>query len=104
MSDFGLDLRTIEDMIDEEGRDNSGGGSGGGGRVILEVLDGTTDPEEWIELVATGNILVLDIAGDLEELAAEFAPAIRSEGGEVVHFRSFLIVTPPGVEVSTNRL
>ncbi len=100
MSEFGLDLRTIEDMIDDE----NVGTADSGGAVVLDILDGSTDDEEWVELVGQGNVLVLDIDGDLETLASGFAPKIQQAGGELVHFRSFLIVTPPGIAVNTERL
>ena len=100
MSDFGLDLRAVEDMIDEEEADEERPS----GRVILEILDGTTEPQEYIELVGAGNVLVLEIDGNLTELAAGFAPDIRDAGGRLVHFRSFLIVSPPGIEIDTERL
>lgn len=100
MSDFGLDLRAVENMMDEEGA----AGERPGGRVVLEILDGTTDPREYIELVGAGNVLVLEVDGDLNELAADFAPEIRDAGGRLVHFRSFLIVSPPGIEIDTERL
>jgi len=98
MTDFSLDLRSVEDEIedDEEGAF--------GGEVVLGVLDGTTDDERWTETVLAGNALVLAVEGEINELAAGFARAVRDEGGELVHFRGFLIVTPPGVSVNTDRL
>ena len=94
MGDFDLDLGAIErDMeLDDEAR------------IVLGVLDGTTSPVEWVEEIAGGNVLILNIAGDLNELAAGFAREIRDSGGSLVHFRDFLVVTPPGVEVDTERL
>lgn len=98
MSDYeGLDLQSVEEQLDEEENE-------GDTRVVLGVLDGTTAPEEWIELVATGAVLVLNVDGDLNELAAGFAREIKERGGQVTHFRGFLIVTPPGTGVDTGRL
>jgi len=97
MADFDLDLGAIEkDMVDEEnGKDR---------RVVLGMLDGETPPEEWIEVVGGGNVLVLSIEGRLDDLAAEFAPGIDEAGGSLVHFRDFLIVAPPAVSIDTDRL
>jgi hypothetical protein len=97
MADFDLDLGAIEkDMVDEEnGKDR---------RVVLGMLDGETPPEEWIEVVGGGNVLVLSIEGRLDDLAAEFAPEIDEAGGSLVHFRDFLIVAPPAVSIDTDRL
>jgi hypothetical protein len=93
-----LDLQTAEGELDAPSE------VGGGGRVVLGVLDGTDDPEEWVENVADGNVLVLNVDGDLNELAAGFARDVRDMGGELMHFRGFLVVTPPGVEIDTDRL
>jgi hypothetical protein len=98
MSDFdGLDLQSVEDELDR-------GDGGWSGRVVLGVLDGTTPPEEWVATVGSGAVLVLNVEGDLNELAAGFARDIREEGGELVHFREFLVVTPPGVGIDADRL
>jgi SepF-like predicted cell division protein (DUF552 family) len=101
MSEFDLDLRAVEEHV-TEAEDEEGGA--GGGRIVLDVLDGSTDDEEWIELIETGNVLVLNVAGDVNELAAGFAREVRDAGGELVHFRGFLIVAPPGIEVDRDRL
>ncbi|MFB6222406.1 MAG: DUF5779 family protein [Haloarcula sp.] len=99
MSDFeGLDLQAVEDQMDD-GSDGSGSS-----RVVLGVLDGTEPPEQWINTVESGSVLVLNVEGDLNELAAGFARPIRETGGELMHFRGFLIVTPPGVSIDANRL
>jgi len=99
MSDFeGLDLQSVEEEL-EDGDDG-----GGSSRVVLGFLDGSTDPGEWIEAVAEGSVLVLNVKGDLNELAAGFARDIKEAGGELMHFRGFLIVTPPGVDIDTDRL
>lgn len=98
MSDFNLDLRSVEDHLEDEDDEPFEG------RVVLGVLDGTTDPDEWLETVLGGNVLVLAVDGDVNELAAGFAREVRDEGGELVHFRGFLIVTPPGVEIDRERL
>lgn len=98
MSDFDLDLRTVEDQIDEDEE------SEGTGRVVLGVLDGTTDDAEWIRTVEEGKVLVLAVEGDVNERAAGFARDVRDSGGELVHFRGFLVVSPPGVAIDTDRL
>jgi hypothetical protein len=98
MGDFeGLDLQSVEDHLEE-------GEGGWSGRVVLGVLDGTSPPEEWIDAVDSGAVLVLDVEGDLNELAAGFARDVRDSGGELMHFRGFLVVTPPGVGIDTDRL
>ncbi|QLG48942.1 DUF5779 family protein [Natrinema halophilum] len=96
MSDFDLDLRAVEEHMDEE-LDLEGS-------IVLGVLDGTTPADEWIETISNGNVLVLNVDGDVNELAAGFAREIKESGGNLVHFRGFLLVTPPGVDVSTERL
>jgi hypothetical protein len=100
MTDFdGLDLQSVEHELDE--------GAGDGeraGRIVLGVLDGTTPPEDWIATVDSGATLVLNVEGDLNELAAGFARDIKEGGGELMHFRDFLIVTPPGVDIDADRL
>ncbi|WP_255168307.1 DUF5779 family protein [Natrononativus amylolyticus] len=96
MSDFDLDLRAVEEHIDEELELE--------GELVLGVLDGTNDPEEWLEAVASGNVLVLYVDGSVNELAAGFARDVKESGGSLVHFRGFLIVAPPGIDVNTDRL
>jgi len=95
VSDFDLDLQTAEGELDEPET---------GGRVVLGVLDGTTDDEEWIDHVADGDVLVLNVEGDLNELAAGFARDVRDMGGELMHFRDFLVISPPGRDIDTDRL
>ena len=98
MADFDLDLRSIEEHIeDADGVDR-------GGRIVLGILDGTTPAEDWIEAIDQGDVLVLDIQGELNELAAGFARQIKDDGGHLVRFRGFLIITPPGLAVDTSRL
>jgi hypothetical protein len=96
MSEFDLDLRNAEEQLDE--------GGDGGSEVVLGILDGDTDPSEWIRTVEDGNILVLNVEGDLNRLAAGFAREIRDAGGTLMRFRGFLVVTPPGVGIDTDRL
>lgn len=100
MGDFeGLDLQAVEKNLDASVED-----SDASARVILDVLDGSTAAEEWLELVATGAVLVLDVEGDLNELAAGFARDVREGGGDLMHFRGFLVVTPPEVDIDSDRL
>jgi hypothetical protein len=96
VSDFDLDLRNAEERL--EGTDD------GGSRVVLGVLDGSTEPAEWIDAVEAGRVLVLDVDGDLNRLAAGFAREVRDAGGTLMRFRGFLVVTPPGVGIDTDRL
>ena len=91
---FDLDLQTAEkemDFADDE-------------RIILGVLDGTTPVEERVAAIEHGNVLVLAIDGDLSELAVDLAPAVKKCGGNLVHFRKFLIVSPPDLEIDTTEL
>ena len=96
MSDFDLDLQAIESEIDDEG--------GVATRVVLGVLDGATPKSEWVTEIEEGGVLVLAVEGDLNRLAGGFARDVRELGGELIHFRQFLIVTPPGVSIDTDRL
>ncbi|ELY47428.1 DUF5779 family protein [Natronorubrum sulfidifaciens] len=96
MSDFDLDLRAVEEHIDEELEIE--------GSVVLGVLDGTTPAAEWLEVISKGNLLVLNVEGDVNELASGFARDVKESGGSLIHFRGFLLVAPPGVDVSTERL
>ena len=92
---FGLDLQDVErEMTPEEFE----------GNVVLGVLDGGTPPGDWLEEIAAGNVLVLAIEGDLNDLATGFAGEVKEGGGNLVHFRDFLIVSPPSVTVDTGRL
>ncbi|WP_435154059.1 DUF5779 family protein [Haladaptatus sp. DFWS20] len=93
-SGFDLDLQTAEkemDFADDE-------------QVILGILDGTSPVAERIEAIERGNVLVLAIDGDLKELAADLAPAVKKRGGNLVHFRRFLIISPPDLEINTSEL
>ena len=96
MSDFDLDLRAVEEHIDDELELE--------GSIVLGVLDGETPNEEWLDAISKGNVLVLNVDGDVNELAAGFAREVKESGGNLVHFRGFLLVTPPGVNVNTERL
>ena len=101
MEEFeGLDLQAVEDQLDPEAE----GAPAASDRVVLDTLDGTTPSEEWIQLVASGATLVLDIDGDLNELAAGFAREVRDGGGSLMHFRGFLVVTPADVDINADRL
>jgi hypothetical protein len=96
MSEFDLDLRNAEEQLEEP--------DDGGSEVVLGILDGSTDPGEWIEAVESGKVLLLDVDGDMNRLAAGFAREIRDAGGTLMRFRGFLVVTPPGVGIDTDRL
>ncbi|WP_226480153.1 DUF5779 family protein [Natrinema amylolyticum] len=96
MSDFDLDLRAVEEHIDDE-LDLEGS-------LVLGVLDGETPADEWLEAISKGNVLILSVEGNVNELAAGFARDVKESGGELVHFRGFLLVLPPGVDVNTERL
>jgi hypothetical protein len=98
MSGIDLDLQTAEEELDD------GDGEEGDSRVVLGVLDGTTPDEEWLAIVDGGDTLVLDVDGDMNELAAGFARDVSEAGGELMHFRGFLVVTPPGVSIDAGRL
>ena len=95
MGDFDLDLQTAEGELDEPKAS---------GQVVLGVLDGQTDADEWIAHIENDDVLVLSVEGDLNTLAAGFAREIRDMGGELMHFREFLVVAPPGREIDTDRL
>jgi SepF-like predicted cell division protein (DUF552 family) len=95
MSDFDLDLRTAEEHLDSDDLD---------GEIVLGVLDGSTDASEWIDEITAGHALVLSVEGDLNELAAGFAREVKEMDGQLMHFRKFLIVTPPGIDIDTDRL
>lgn len=103
MTGFDLDLRAVEEHI-EEAEDDANSDPTSGPRIVLGLLNGRTPPEEWIETVASGHVLVLDIEGDLNELASGFARDIKDDGGHLVRFRGFLIVSPPHIEIDTDRL
>ncbi|QSG11136.1 Uncharacterized protein HSBGL_0702 [Halapricum desulfuricans] len=96
MAEFDLDLQAVEDKLE--------GGEETDTRIVLDILDGSTADSEWIELVEDDAVLVLSVEGDVNERAAGFAREVRDMGGELVHFRRFLIVAPPGVSVETDRL
>jgi SepF-like predicted cell division protein (DUF552 family) len=98
---FDLDLQTVEQEIES---DDGDGGDPSNRRIVLGVLDGTTDEREWFEEVERGDVLVLAIEGELTELAADLAPRVKERGGNLVHFRDFLIVTPADVSVDAERL
>ena len=104
MAGFDLDLRAVEEHIDAADADETVEDGDGGSRVVLGILDGTTDPDEWIAEVESGNVLVLDIDGELNELASGFARQIKDDGGHLVRFRGFLIVSPADIVVDTDRL
>ncbi|WP_135662143.1 DUF5779 family protein [Halorhabdus rudnickae] len=98
MSEFDLDLQTVESQLEGEEGDPPDS------RVVLGILDGTTPDEEWVELIEDGAVLVLNVKGDVNELAAGFARDVRDSDGNLMHFRGFLVITPPGIEIDTARL
>lgn len=95
MTEFDLDLRAVEDQIEPEPEETS---------VELGVLDGSSEPSEWVDAVDDDRLLVLAVEGDVNERAAGFAREVTEMGGDVVHFRGFLVIAPPGVGVDTGRL
>mgnify|MGYP006297039391 FL=1 len=95
MGDFNLNLQTAEEHLDEDDAE---------GDVVLGVLDGSTPPKEWVESIARGNVLMLAIEGDLNKLASGFARDVKDMGGQLMHFRKFLVVSPPGVDINTENL
>jgi hypothetical protein len=98
MGDFDLDLQAVEDHLEDEDDDGSI-------RIELGVLDGTTPSEEWVDaVIEQEHVLVLNVDGEVNELAAGFARDIKDQGGELVHFRGFLIIAPTGVTIDTDRL
>ena len=94
MADFDLDLREAEAQLDDMPSDE----------VVLGVLNGETEDAEWVQSITQGNVLVLSVEGDLNELAAGFAREVKDMGGELMHFREFLIITPPETAINTDRL
>ncbi|WP_135827241.1 DUF5779 family protein [Halorussus ruber] len=98
---FDLDLQTVEQEIE----DSADGDDGQTDRsIVLGTLDGTTDEREWFEVVDRGDVLVLAVEGDLPELAEDLVPRVKERGGNLVHFREFLLVTPASVSVDSSRL
>jgi len=100
MGDFDLDLQTVEEELDDATDEDADGS----GRVVLGVLDGSTPDEEWVEAIEAGQTLVLSVEGDVNELAAGFARDVRDADGELMHFRGFLVMTPPGVSIDASRV
>jgi hypothetical protein len=104
MSEIDLDLQTVEEELetDEDGeRDEDGDRDRD---VVLGVLDGTTPDEEWVELVDAGNVLVLNVEGDVNELASGFAREITELDGDLMQFRGFLVVTPADTGIDADRV
>lgn len=99
MSGFDLDLQTVEEHLDQTDAEETAGR-----RVVLGVLDGSTPAADWYDLVDGGNVLVLDVRGNVNELAAGFARDVKEDGGSLMRFRGFLVVTPPGVDIDPDRL
>lgn len=97
---FDLDLQMVEQEIEENDDDDSQTDR----RIHLGTLDGTTPEREWFEVVDRGDVLVLAVEGELSDLASDLVPRVKERGGNLVHFREFLIVTPAGVSVDSSRL
>lgn len=96
---FDLDLRNAEAELDtEEVTEDLDVG------VVLGILDGTTDPDEWVDIVMDGKVLILAVEGDLNELAAPFAADVNDAGATLMHFRDYLVISPPGVDIDADRL
>jgi hypothetical protein len=96
MSGIDLDLQTVEEELETD--------DDGERRVVLGVLDGTTPDDEWIDLVETGNVLVLSVEGDVNELAAGFARELSDMGGDLMKYRGFLIVSPADTSIDASRV
>ena len=97
MDEIDLDLQTVEEELEAGDEDD-------GRSVVLGILDGTTADEAWLETVEDGDALVLAVEGDVNELAAGFARDVTEAGGELMQFRDFLVVTPPGVSIDASRV
>lgn len=96
MTDFDLDLRAVEKHLDAD--DAEGG-------VVLGILDGTTPAQQWTRTaIEDQSVLVLAVEGDVNELAAGFASDVRDADGDLIQFREFLIVSPPGVGIDSSQL
>lgn len=96
---FDLDLRNAEAELDTEELSSELDVD-----VVLGILDGSTPPEEWTELILDGAVCILAVEGDLNELAAPFAADVNDEGATLMHFRDFLVISPPGVKIDADRL
>lgn len=96
MDEFDLDLRTVEDEIDDPDGDDPG--------VVLGVLDGRTSASEWLSAVENGKVLVLAVDGDLNRLAGRFAGDVSELGGDLISFREMLVVVPPDVTLDAERI
>ena len=94
MDSYELDLESVEEALDLS-EDQ---------KIILGFLDGSVPESEWISELELGNVLVLQIKGELEDLIQEVAPYIKENGGSIVHFRGFLIITPSTISVDNPRL
>ena len=103
MKGFDLDLRAVEEQMTASKGDEEEE-PGPGPSVVLGILDGSTPPEDWIEVIGEGNVLVLEVNGDVNQLASGFARDIKEDGGRLVHFNGFLIVTPPAIDIDSDRL
>ena len=94
MDPYELDLESVEEALDLSTDQ----------KIILGFLDGSVPESEWITELELENILVLQIKGELEDLIQEVAPYIKENGGSIVHFRGFLIITPSTISVDNTRL
>jgi hypothetical protein len=98
MDEIDLDLQTVEEELEDETDE------GGDRRVVLGVLDGSTADKEWLATVEDGHVLVLSVDGELNQLAGGFAREVTELGGDLMHFRGFLVVTPADVAIDADRV
>jgi len=96
MSDWDLDLRDAEEQMDEA--------FAAAGDVVLGVLDGTTDPRRVGPQHRLRQHPRVVRRRRPQRTRRGFAREVKDMGGELMHFRGFLVVTPPGVTIDTDRL
>ena len=94
MDPYEIDLESAEEALDLPTDQ----------KIILGFLDGSVPESEWVSELELGNVLVLQVKGELETLIQKIAPHIKENGGSIVHFRGFLIITPSTISVDNTRL
>tara|TARA_A100001037_G_scaffold305907_1_gene347992 strand:- start:2336 stop:2623 length:288 start_codon:yes stop_codon:yes gene_type:complete len=94
MDTYELDLESVEEALDLSSDQ----------KLVLGFLDGVTPESEWINELELGNVLILQIKGELETLIQEIAPYVKDKGGTAMRFREFLILSPPNISVDNTRL